>query len=163
MNPPEPPRARQWSWTTEEVRRAVEMRRAGHPIAAIAQALGRSASRTHYHLGELAARTEAGNELQGNGPASRCRRECERLGWPEVTRPSHARVLAFLAHAGPSTLREIAAGIGWSQNTTTHLSRRVRMLRRLRYVEMSTGKRHAKQNTRYAVAAWLLARKAAEQ
>ncbi len=91
---------------------------------------------------------EQRERLAGKG---KCRAICEALGWPEVTRPGEARVLAYLASAGPSLMPLIQAGTSMSLR---HLRRCLARLCHLRHVTVSPNRRL------YAVAPWLLARRA---
>lgn len=124
-------------------------------------------------------------EACGAAQSGRNRDICGALGWPEVVVPAHARVLAALAALGPLDHASLALALGWalrvgprgglrSQALANRLGELTRPFdvdkegapdgklrreeRQRRYVEVIPGRPR-----RYAVAAWLMARRGGDE
>lgn len=118
-------------------------------------------------------RTHTSDELERMviGQEDRRRERCAELGWPEVSRPIHARILAALATAGvPLTHQQIAAALGrrtsprrGGQPICPDLARRIRELCTPLRAQRGQGLvlliRGPGPRVTYAVAPWLLLRR----
>lgn len=108
-------------------------------------------------------RSEETLERIAQGNSEHLRGVCAALGWPEVTIPVHARILALLAAGGPLTHQEITQGLRrrtfarrGGQPRCPCVVRSVKQLQHLRMVVKTRGPGH---RVSYSVSAWLLARR----
>lgn len=93
--------------------------------------------------------------------AEAARAACARLGWPEVVRAPHARVLDVLARHGPLSHGALAGVLGYrlrrDNGRSDALAWHLATLGRMRYVVAT--KTAGLRGPLYAVAPWLLARR----